>query len=402
MAHTILERPIEFCFSKNELRYIYEVTNLNRAGLYFEIKLVCETNNNGVVTYPTFRLKPNADGKVYFYFNQYIDTFLSYQLPSNLGPVTNASLQWCKFYVHTREVTTANPSDPFNTHEQTKKRICFKGGVEQSIYSRNNWFNYFTLSKMWLSYLHQNCMVYPNQPVYLTALITSGQLVNCKLRFTITDFSLSTTVVDVNVPLSYGYIFHFNVDHQVFGVNNPLQTVYKYEVVLLDASNDALTATHTFFINHDFVKSPHHLLFFNSLSGISTVCVRGETTYSLDKIVTEVEGNFDINAALNNVQQYTNNITGINTTKLFKGDIGLLDSKEEQEFLIDLIHSRFVYEFIRFRWVALQTIAKSQPLGSAKDTLLTFPIEWKLQETNEVFTPSTLPLTIGSDTEIYP
>lgn len=39
MAHQVIERPNAYCFSKNEIRYGYNVTDLERPGLYLETKL---------------------------------------------------------------------------------------------------------------------------------------------------------------------------------------------------------------------------------------------------------------------------------------------------------------------------------------------------------------------------
>ena len=115
MAHTINERPPAFCLSKNEIRYVYTLTDLSRAGLELQIKLfyIRKSDNANVQIGGNFNLKPDANGKVYFYLNAYIDSLLTYNMPAN-SLVNECDTQYTQFFVHTREVWDADVTEAFS------------------------------------------------------------------------------------------------------------------------------------------------------------------------------------------------------------------------------------------------------------------------------------------------
>src|SRR5204863_8808644 len=87
--------------------------------------------------------------------------------------------------------------------------------------------------------------------------------------------------------------------------------------------------------------------------------------------------------------------------RIYKGNAGLLKTrtKKQQEALMELFVSKSIYELIDGRWVPVLNLKQSQELGSRKNIIDGFPIEWSLSESNEVYTPKLK--TFGQGTIIY-
>lgn len=406
MAHTIQERPNRFCFSKNEIRYIYLVDTLSRAGLYFEVKLVI-----GGVPIILPPLKPNSDGLVIVYIQQYIDAALQYYMPTGVT-FANAASQYVNFYVETREVEDANLNPAYTTTENAKQRTAIKAGIERNRYGRNNFFvNYVDVYLPWLTWQPSGRMVALNEPQYLTGLFRLGSSDKMHLKTTWVCTDGTTGDIDTTLSVQSGYVFHFKTDAASLGVIAAIgtRTLYYYEVYIdyhnfvsgtVDISR--VVNPYRYYIDYTHRYNTFDFIYCNSLGGIDTVRAIGEMALSIERNFEEVEGGFNANDWNTLVKGHESFYTAITQRRTYKGDIGFRYTKAQQDALVELLLSQYIYQQIDGRLVPVLSISKSQALGKTTDKLQSFPIEWQLSETNEVFTPQNILLGQGSDTETYP
>ena len=152
------ERPHQYCFSKNEIRYVFDIADPDRAGLFLQVKLFVATMDGAFEILHTFEgLKPTAAGKVVLPIHAYIDSKLRYVLPDITATKTDAGNQLCRFYIHYREVEDATPDPAWTETESANERIAMKGGIEKHKAARNNFFiNYFTGAKPFMTWQPAN------------------------------------------------------------------------------------------------------------------------------------------------------------------------------------------------------------------------------------------------------
>jgi len=405
MAHTINERPPAFCLSKNELRYVYTLTDLSRAGLELQIKLfyVRKSDNANVQIGGNFNLKPDANGKVYFYFNAYIDSLLTYNMPAN-SLVNECDTQYTQFFVYTREVWDADATEEFNEHEESKKRVALKMGVEKHRYSRDNFFNYFNASKTFFTWVPTNRFIFLNQPNYLTAFIAAGNTTGLKVRaqYTLVDGTVGN--VDSSIDGLEGYLFHVNVNPTTLGVIAAAagEPVYKFSVSIFNSSDETIVGPYTFFVDYTPLYNYYDLLYFNSLGGVDSIRIAGKVNTLFDIQNETAEGGFSLLES-NVINKNPDTIaTAIAISRKYKGDAGWCDHKQQQLAFIELFGSACIFQKIDSRNVRVLNIAKSVDTGEVNDDMQSLPVEWTLAETNDVLTPLNIVLGFAPDTETYP
>ena len=299
MAHTIIERPNAFSMSKNDIRYVYRVTDLSRVGLYLEVQLYyyrTDDTTQTFISFPSFKLTPNNDGSVYVYLQQYLDSILQYVLPTT-NNVTLADKQACVFYVQTREVCDATVGTvPFISPESAYPRVALKMGMEKNRYSRNNLFNYFANNNLFFTWQPSKRLVFANQPNYLSFLVPSGTPTGYQLK--VVFQTIEGTNDDIIVPLDApnGYFFHIKTDPTSLGIVVPLnERLLWYDVSILDADNLVLVGSYRYLIDYDTFYHYHDFIYNNSLGGFDTARAKGEVSYEFDRAIDEIEGGFDVN-----------------------------------------------------------------------------------------------------------
>ena len=402
MAHNIIERPHAFCMSKNEIRYVYQLTNLNRAGLFLEVKLFYDKGNGAIQIGDSFKLKPDTAGYVYFYCNAYIDSVLTYQMPDLSTFKTAAFSQYARIWVSTREVDDAN-TDVWNDHEETKKRLAFKMGVEKHFYSRNNVFNYINTYKPPMTWHATNRYVFASQPNVITFFNKEGQFDDKTMEvkyFSVDDITneLTTTISLQGIDT---YLIHFNLLPNFLGISLTAGKLYKFSVAIYNATGTYYLDPFTFFIDYRPFYQYWDLLYFNALGGVDSLRITGEQNETLDINQIDGDGGFSYNEwnALNKTPDFTAYST---FTRKFKGDIGFTDTKKEQLVKAELFVSPLIYMIVDGRSVRVSSINRSVDLGKKIEDISSLPIEWQLAEENDVYTPDFAKLGAGNDIETYP
>ena len=240
MAHQIIERPAAFCMSKNEIRYVYLVTNLTRVGLYLEVQLFYRRADGTVDSYfPSFKLIPNADGKVYLYIQLYIDSLLQWQIPNPSESFVAAKMQSCSFYVATREIEDVSTgSIAWNTTENVNRRIALKMGIEKNRYSRNNLLNYLLEKNLFFTWQPNNRLVFVNQPNYLSFLLPVGNSNGYQLKVVFQTIQAINDDIITPLSASAAYLFHIKTDPITLGITVPDgDKLYWWELSILDSNN---------------------------------------------------------------------------------------------------------------------------------------------------------------------
>lgn len=396
MAVTVIERPYTYCFSKNEIKYVFNVDNLTRSGLKLQIKIMYKhINDNSFIAMPAFMLKPLSNGNVYLNIQQYIDSVLEYVLPNFNDTTTHAEKQYCMFYVEYREVTDeSTPS--YITDESNNIRYALKGGISKEKFSRNNFFiNYFEPQKPFLTWQPQDKFIFLDQNMWLTFFV-SGGLGNGSLAIAeITTFgdNAETFTEENLLPASNGWLWHIKINN-LFSTTN---SIYQIRIKIVDSSNNDITSWYSFKVDYRPVYNKFDLNFFNSVGGFDFSRVRGEIEYGIDKSSTEIEGGFDNNEAFNTTKSHELKHDAIIFSKTYKGDIGFLNRKIEQDAMIELIISKGVYLYSDERFIPVLNVQKTSLIRKQSDEVYGFPIEFTTSIKNTNYTPDYINLSLGNN-----
>ena len=405
MAHGIIERPAAFCMSKNEIRYVYRVTDLSRIGLYLEVQLFyCRTDGTTDSSLPSFKLMPNPDGTVVVPLQLYIDSLLTYTMPTGAAFYTAATTQSCSFYVAVREVEdTTLGTVAWDTSESTSRRIALKMGMENNRYSRNNLINYLTTNKLFLTWQPNHRKVFVDQPVFISFFNSSGTTENIQFKVywnTIQGTANSKVLSLGNIT---GYIIHLKVDINTLVLSIPAGEDFHYWQVSIIDTTTSVTIISPYRFYKDFKPIYHYFdfIYVTSLGGIDTARAAGETTFTIDRTFDVAEGGFNVNNWSNVVKAHAVKQVNVYLQRKWKGDLGFRQDKNEQSGFMDLLLCKLCYTIIDGNWVPILNLQSSVEIRKTTDTKWSFPIEWEIAETNEAYTPETVALGMGSDTETY-
>lgn len=409
MAHSVIERPAAFCMSKNEIRYVFLMTDLARVGLYLEIQLYYRRSDASVdSSFPSFKLVPNADGTVVLTIQQYIDGLLDYDLPSGGAVATAAKRQSVSFWVQTREIEDSSPASvAWLSVESGFKRVALKMGMEANRYSRNNLLNYITANQLFLTWQQSPRKVFDNQPLYLSFLNAANTTANLSLFYTIKTIEGTVQSGSFALASLTGYILHLKVDiAQILAAASVSITagerLYYWEVYIKNTSTSTIiTATYRFYKDYKPVYNFYDLIYINSLGGVDTARAAGETTVSVERTFDVAEGGFNVNSWSDTVKAAATKQVNINLQRKWKGDLGFRQNKLEQLGLMDVLLCLRSYMILDENWIPVLNIQTSADIHKTTDTKWSLPIEWQTAETNESYTPDFVALGAGSDTETY-
>lgn len=386
----LIERPYEYSYSKNEIRYVFQLANLERVNLYLQVRLIYKKLSETVYTQLyVFDLKPTNTGLVYFYIQGYLDSVVNYSLPQPGTVVNAADDQARNFYIEYREITDDDPNPDFVTTESSQVRIVIKGGVEKNKFHINNVFaNYLQTQKVFLTWNPPGHFIFYSENVFISFLNpTPGSALQLKLNCVSVTNVTHTQTININ---GTALIYHLNISPLLinYAYLNATDTYYFEASITNAAGTTTLINPYRFFMEYRPIYKYYDLVYFNSLGGVSGVRVSGETSVAISRDYDEIEGGMNLD--------WTSNFNAAETTYInirlqrqYKGDIGYLRNrtKKEQESFIELLATQNIYQLINQRWIPVIGLQKSVDLGTNKATRQSFPIEWSLSETNDVYTP---------------
>lgn len=421
MSTTIIERPPHYSFSKNDIRYVLQSTDISAAGFFVRLKLSYRKIGGDLIELKTFTRLPNDDGKTYVYINGILDSLLSYQMPDPAKLLTDASAHLVHFYVEFGEGNAEDLDPDLDTdldpemHVHPPTRMAIKGGIERQKFCRNNyWENYFDVEKPFFTWQPDNKWVQMNESVFMSLFIpfddAPGQLFHDftykKIKITVWDienneYSREVTVFEIHSK----WLYHINVSPVFLALSDLAEgnTIWKYSVVVQNTGDDTYFINpRTFYIDYRPVYTPYDLLWVNSLGGVDMVRVRGEVIKGFSKEIARVSPGLDVNDSETKTKVADVANSTVIRSDSYKGDIGWVEDEIAQDAMIDLDMSKAIYQYLDGRWVPLMQVQSGLDLRAGSDKKFSFPIEWRLAINNEVYTPSSVDLGFAEDSETYP
>lgn len=409
----IIERPYNISFSLNHIRYVFQLDTATGvpAGSFGQLQvkiLFANTTEDPWQELATYLLQPATDGKIFLYIQDLLNSRLNYVLPSFVegNYSTHAAEQYGIYTIHYRLIQDNDPAPgDFITLEEDFTQYVIKGGIEKQMHSRNNFFKYWEAKNFFLTWQPGNRFIDPNQAGYLTFLNPSYNAPDLdqpySLCYRITD--INNNFEEVQVPIAKGLLVHLYLKLKVsLATSFSLDQVYSLEVGVIN-TGDPVAYTYKFYFEYRPLYCFYDLTYFNSLGGVDSIRVKGDISESIDRTTTEAFGGINVNEPFTQVREHENFYSGILLQKHYKGDLGYMQvkTKELQYSFIDLLSSPGVYMRNAWRWVPVINLQKSQDLGTRKDSLNKFPVEWQLSEQNEVYTPD-LTLALGDLSRLEP
>ncbi|MEP7375540.1 MAG: hypothetical protein ABI675_19500 [Chitinophagaceae bacterium] len=396
MSYQLTERPHKFSFSKNPIRYLVEISNPEATGCALDVELYVLAINadydiaapGELVTRQT--LYPNPDGKTYFYCEDFLNSWLEWELPStgdnNIKALTK---QIKKFYIRYRQITKSNPTPPWAS-ESDDLRIVIKGGVAKEKFDRNNFFvNYLPAKKPFLTWQPDKHFIGPEERRYLTYFHSDNVYppLVLKARVVYTDGSQDTATKDLP-DLGESLLFHLPAGLDQLGLYGlqPLKQIWYYDVSVEDDGGSTVFASpYRLYADYRKYYDVFSFIYHNSISGIDTLRIRGDFEEDMNLEKTEIQqatgGDFG------EVLPTENAVINISRNETYKGDAGWMNTKAFQDSCKDLLLSDNVYRVVFNRWLRVVNLQKTQPMGASDDTKWSFPLQWRYTFDNTQYTP---------------
>lgn len=399
----LTERPYSYNFSKNEIRYVFRVADATAPGLQVQVQLMYRaTSGSAFTALIVLPLRPTADNKVHVYIQGYLNSLLDWVLPGISDTITNGSKQACHYYLQFREITDAIPNPDWIDDELANYRIVLKGGIESHKSSRNNFFvNHFDTALSFLTWLPADRFMYYDEKVFLSFLNRTG--VGFILKFNVhatdgTAGAFSTTYAGDN-----DLIYHVSINPTTLDLSSYVggKDVYWFSmwVVADDGDDTPITNSYKFYIEYRPRYVSYPLAYHNSIGGMDSACVIGDTDISNDRSYDEAEEGLNLNEWTSEKKSHGTRQPNILLQRNYKGDVGFIRTKALQEAYNELLASKSIYMRFNTIWVPVNIITKALRLGTRKDDIFSFPLEWQLTEKEEVFTPEDIDFGAGTNTE---
>lgn len=404
----LTERPYRYSFSLNEIRYVFQLADPSRAGLYLQVRINYAPIGSGTFTeLYSFKLKPTADGLVYAYIQAYLDSVVDYVLPVMDAVLTDANAQCVQYYIDFREIEDADPDPDYTTTESDHIRLAIKGGIEQHKHSRNNFFiNYLDTDKPFLTWQPAGRFFYAGESVLFSFLNKNAETEynNTKIKV-LTKYADGTSTTEVLTVTCDKLLMHVLPFNELTVPDTTAENkVYYYEFSIV--SNDESTTiinAYRLYVQYRPAYTYYDLLYINSLGGMSNIRIVKDVDINYDRTVTEAEQGPDLNAWQNKNKKHQRAHASILLNRKHSGNIGVenMNTQQQREAMMDLLASEKVFMVVEDLLVPVLSIQESILIGNRKSLENGLPIQWVLSESNEVYTPSTQSFGQGTDTETY-
>lgn len=411
MAYQLKERPHKFVFSNNPVRYLVEISNPGTPGSALEVELYgCDFDFTPTIDAPgtlinAQTLYPNPDGKVWFYCEDYLNSYVEWQLPDifagpDPGNIIAVDKQIKKFYIRYRQITNRNQS-PLWASDLANIRIVIKGGVAKEKFDRNNFFiNYLVDNKSFLTWQPAGHFIGKKEFRYLTYFHhydTTPEL-KMKARVVFLDGTEETVVKDFPA-LTESLLFHLpaSVSH-ISDVLIDNRDIWYYDISVVDADDNVYAAVYRMYVDYRNYYHAFEFIYHNSLGGMNTMRVRGEWSEEMQRNYTDVQQAvvYGDDAKMLPTE---NAVVNISKFEIYKGDAGWFNTKDMQDSIKDMLLSDSIYRILHNRWLRVVQLQKSQPMGESDDTKWSFPLQWRYTFDNTNFTPFNKDLGFGADDE---
>jgi hypothetical protein len=407
----VIERPHRYCFSKNEIRYVFLLDDVeSRPGLYLQCRImyagIQDADFTELIAFDG--LKPDADSKVYLYIQSYLDSVLQFALPHLDAALTDAESQCARFYVEFREVEDANLDPEYENIEGNNERVVLKGGIERHKMSRNNFFiNYRDVYLPFFTWQPQRRFIYTDEKFFLSFLNVDddGEVVSgggiMKIKKHLQD-GTETTYIEALVSnrlFVHAYpLYNFPIDAA------DTNKVVWFEVTVYNTDGTTpIVNAYRVYVEYRPAYSAYTLFYMNSTGGAEALMVVGDTDISYARSTTEAEGGFSLSDWTDTTKASQRVLFPL-LQRNYKGFISNNKTRTvaQKEALTELYASRNLYMLFDDRFVPVVVTSSAAALGRPDNVIDGAAIEWQLSENNEVFTPALLNFGAGVDAETYP
>lgn len=400
MAVSLTERPHKYSFSLNDIRYVFAVSNPDAAGCAVEVELWAHKAGAAGERFHAITLYPDKQGYVYAYIQTYLQSLLEPAIPDPDGDMIQpAGSQASYYFIKYRQVTNANTTASF-VSDEVNKCIVLMGGVEQAKFKRNNFFySYLPTYKPFLTWIPAKRFVYTDQVLFLTFLATATtDTYKVQHKVAYTDGTIENLQQNIDMTATTEFLFRVKAGAQALNLDaiHPTKKLHYYEIRVLDADDVVVVNAYRFYIEHHKLYAWHDLHFTGSLGGFEGIRLKGSYDHEVQTTAEEVQ-HIAFNKQWDTVTpqgQYSH--VNIYKRDVYKGDAGYQHTPGTQEALAELMLSRRIVQWIDGRWIAVQSLKRTQEMGNSADMKWAFPVEWTLGYEDPVYTPKNLALGAGS------
>lgn len=390
----IIDEPYEISWSRNPIRYgFHTTTDLDIPGIVLEIKLKFKTTENSFRDVITQSLAPDTEGNVFVDLSFILDSLLTYQLPDlAVNSVEQVVSQKGSFFIEYREV---NSQDGNLAWSNTENKICtvIKGGLSNESWSRDKFFtDYLPIQKMFMTWQETGYLASPKELLFLHFISITSTLSQLTVLVKV-HYSDSSEALK-NIPLGavsgvnkYDvFIIPAGVEQLQLHVINPDKTIRWWEIAIFD-NTTPLTIFYRYIYDYRYFKDEIQFNFFNSLSGIDSIRIKGnwETTHIRD--VAEIERILDPYSYNQNELPAAVDDNVFKERLTWKGNAGFMNRKQQDQYR-ELLLSRKRFAVFRGRWINARILNKNTSLYNTAENLANLPLEWSFGFDNVNYTPA--------------
>lgn len=406
MAYQLMERPHRYSYSKNPVRYFFNITNPDTPGCALEVELYIQDIDGDTGTLiNSVTLYPNSDGEVYFYCEDMLDAYLDWQLPDLAdNDVVAVKSQIKKYWIRYRQVSAFNTVPAWAT-EENNIRLVIKGGVAKEKFSRNNFFvNYLVDEKAFLTWLPENHLIGAEERRYLTYFHNSEDLspeLFLKARTVYVDGTQETATKSFPA-LSETRLFHVPAGIAQLGLLDlhPDKQLWYYSVSVEDAGGNVFANPYRLNVDYRQFYDVFSFVYHNSLGGVDTVRVKGDYDIEVTRDFTETQSVLSYDYDFATTLPIENGAINITHYDVYKGDVGWLNTSIMQDALKDMLLSGSVYRVVFGRWLPVMHLQKTQKMRAKEDTKWSFELQWRYTYDNTQYTPAGRNFGIGVNDEL--
>jgi hypothetical protein len=387
MAITVLQRPYTRNWSGNPIHYrLYSAAAEADATIYFQIRVLFkrldQADFSNIIEFPYTPVKGTAKIDI----QDILDGLLEHELPylvDGISPYLSSKATG-KFYIHYREITTAEPDPDWTETEEENELLVVKGGISFEQWRGDNyWTNYFDITKPFLTWKKSGDLHSVDEKIWLAWLnLTEIYPGDIRIKRTVRFTDGSENVAYYDNPVNENQIGYFPVGATQLQLEiiDPAKHIYWWEIQVMNTGTnpyEPVSELFRFYLDNRPDENATTLHYRNSLGGLDPARIRGVIDYTAQREFSQTErivlhdyfSNYFIKGRVG-----AENSTEL---KVMKGNIGHL-GKEQQDRIRDLHLKREVWQERQEKWLPILLLTGTQQLLTSKDQLFDMPLEWTI------------------------
>jgi hypothetical protein len=316
--------------------------------LYTEVAVEDVADSDDFDTKIRLELPPDSSGKCAFYLQQAFRGVFAFNAPTKNQDTIVRLTDRVKRFKTLHGFLVGTETYPEAELEQSEVNLVLYGGISKEKWPGLNYFTtYMQENKKFLTWAPTDKYVDRLQEDYLNFWVYDEfASLKLQLKAYFDDDTTATEVVKTITGTFYGQLYQIPAGPINSGVLliDPTKNVVKYELVLLNHSDEVITEVRTYHI----VPTPHPLtrffMFLNSLGSFEVLRFTGKAIETTDftrdviqKYLPHTYATLDGEFSVNSIQ--------IQKKKSYSsGFIKDLKAKEWHQYLIDFLRSPVIYD----------------------------------------------------------